>query len=133
MKARKFWAVYIPLVALGLATFFISSASLESVPLVLSDAEMQEVFGSARINAKCVTRSPCYPDRSGDDCDNNKRFTSLGTTWKDCTSYQYKKCSKNAQITARVCAVTEYDGPGCSGEATTDQRTRTTSCRTSNM
>lgn len=134
MKARKFWAIYIPLVALGLVSFFILSSSLQGVPLALSDIEMGEISGRLVVlNSKCVDRSPCYPNRTGCDTQNAMRYTSLGKWWEGCDNYTGKKCNLNTTIRDRTCYVTYYTGPGCNGESGGYTRWNTIYCDTSSM
>ena len=130
MKARKFWAIYIPLIALGLGSFYISSGSLAEVPLVLSDVEMQETIGGSRSNAKCITRTGCYPNSSG--CSGNTRYSG-SLSWKDCTSASGKKCNPDYNSTRRVCHVRYYTGGGCAGEYSSSNRNRPKWCSTSGM
>jgi len=132
MKTRKFGAIYILLVALGLGIFYAFAGSIEEVPLGLSEAEMQNLFGGDASNHKCVTRTGCYPNSSG--CNGSGDYYSGSLSWESCTDYAGKFCNIDEGSGRIVCSVTHYTNSNCTGSTTgTDQWNRPQYCTTSNM
>lgn len=132
MKTRKFWAIYISLVTLGLGAFYAFAGPIEKVPLTLSESEMQNIFGGDQSNAKCVTRTGCYPNSSG--CNGNGDDYSGSLSWEDCTDWNGKFCNIDEGSGRIVCTVTHYTNSNCTGSTTgTEQWNRPQYCTTSDL
>ena len=90
MKARKFWAIYVAVVALGLGIFYAAADSMEEVPFALSETEMQHIQGG-EYNAKCTSKTGC-PWSGCDPPGGTVYYTNRGNSWYDCTYSSTRMC-----------------------------------------
>lgn len=56
---RRFWTYYLSIVVFVLGGVYMATANLDSVPLQLSSAEMQQLMGAYEENAHCASTDGC--------------------------------------------------------------------------
>ena len=56
---RKFWTCYLSVIVFVLGGVYIATANLDSVPLLLSSTDMQQLVGAYEENARCGSTDGC--------------------------------------------------------------------------
>lgn len=109
MKVRGFWGFGLG-VAVVLFTTYALVGPAEEMPLVLSDADMESMYGS-NYNAKCMDTFGCGKPTKCYNTGNTSEYRSNTTRKNYCYYWTGKTC--HLRDVGQVCFITKYSDSNC--------------------